>query len=108
MVLMLTNIYQTRVCLPEDLGCVSGVDVDNEQCLERCQGIIANVMTTKNDQTDLTGLESMLAEYEDYKRPNFTALQYPRWTYFTGNWEDKGENKPLHYAIFILFILQRK
>ena len=40
-------IYQTRVCLPEDLGCVSGVDVDNEQCLERCQGIIANVMTTK-------------------------------------------------------------
>ena len=50
----------------------------------------------------------MMEDDEDYKRPNFTALQYPRWTYFTGNWEDKGENKPLHYAIFILFILQRK
>ena len=53
-------------------------------------------MTTKNDQTDLTGLESMLAEYEDYKRPNVTGLQYPRWTYFTRDWDDKGGNKPLH------------
>ena len=108
MILMLTNIYQTRVCLPEDLGCVSGVDVDNEQCLEGCQGIIANVMTTKNDQTDLTGLESMLAEYEDYKRPNFTGLQYPRWTYFTRDWEERGENQPLQYPFYHSFYFTEK
>ena len=65
-------------------------------------------MTTKNDQTDLTGLESMLAEYEDYKRPNITGLQYPRWTYFTADWEDMGENKPLHFHLLSFFFLQRK
>ena len=100
-------IYQTRVCLPEDLGCVFSVDVDNKQCLEGCQGIIANVMTTRNDQTDLTGLESMLANYDDYKRPNITGLQYPRWSYFTGNWEDIGESKPISDPFHNFFITEK-
>ena len=101
-------IYQTRVCLPEDLGCVFSVDVDNKQCLEGCQGIIANVMTTRNDQTDLTGLESLLAEYEDFKRPNVTGLQYPRWIYFTRDWDDKGGNNLLHDMFYNHSFLQRK
>ena len=99
------------MCSREDLGCVSGVRVDNEQCLEGCQGIIANVMTTKNDQTDLTGLESLLAEYEDFKRPNATGLQYPRWNYFTADWYDKGGNNPFQLSMIcfiISFFLQRK
>ena len=65
-------------------------------------------MTTKKDQTDLTGLESVLAEYEDYKIPNITGLQYPRWNYFSQDWEEMGDNMILkHSSLLTIFFTDK-
>ena len=51
--------------------------VDTEDCLEQCQGTIADVVRltdTKNED----GLKPLLEDYELFKFPDLENLKYPR------------------------------
>ena len=51
--------------------------VDTEDCLEQCEGTIANVIT-KSDAKNEDGLKAFLKDYEMFKFPDLVNLRYPK------------------------------
>ena len=68
---------QSDPCTPSQLDCVESVTVGREECLERCQGIILEAETLPTSLRDDDGLAQFLADYENYKNPNFSKFDYP-------------------------------
>ena len=50
--------------------------VDTEDCLEHCEGTIANIIT-KSYVKNEDGLKALLADYETFKFSDLVNLKYP-------------------------------
>ena len=50
--------------------------VDTEDCLEHCEGTIANIIT-KSYVKNEDGLKALLADYETFKFSDLVDLKYP-------------------------------
>ena len=51
--------------------------VDTEDCLEQCEGTIADVVRLSNAKNE-DGLKPLLEDYELFKFPDLENLKYPR------------------------------
>ena len=57
---------QTEICSSKQLDCLNSLVVDTEDCLEQCEGTIADVLRQKIDKIE-DGLETFLQDYERFK-----------------------------------------
>ena len=64
------------VCSSEDLDCVESVEIDGQECIERCEGIIVDAINQYKPM-DKSQIEKLLIEYESYKFPNETDVPFP-------------------------------
>ena len=64
------------VCSSDDLDCVESVEIDGQECIERCDGIIVDAIN-QNKPKDNSKIEQLLTEYENYKYPNKTDVPFP-------------------------------
>ena len=103
-------MLKTNICSPEKLECVSNIRMNEEHCLNLCDGIVLEV--TKVDYLDekkiQEGISKLLEEYEDYKSSRTgnvghyepTLLHFIR-IYFSTSSVDKIE-KESFTVIFII------
>ena len=68
--------FQTQICSSKQLDCVARLVLDTEDCLELCEGTIADVVRLNMDQNE-NGLETILQDYETHKFPGSFNLTYP-------------------------------
>ena len=66
---------ETPICVHEDVDCVSSVRQDGE-CLERCEGLILDVMKTPELRQDKDEYREIFDMYEKYKSPNVSEFSY--------------------------------
>ena len=72
-----TEIYvQTKNCSALEMDCVSEVTMEAEECLEQCDGSIAQVLRL-NSPLNEEMLRRIVEEYELYKYPESSQLTYP-------------------------------
>ena len=64
---------KVAVCSSEDLDCVESIQIDSNDCIERCDGIIVDSYK-ENKQNDLSRIKELLVEYENYKLPNKSEI----------------------------------
>ena len=66
---------QTPICLHEKVDCVAGISVAGD-CLERCEGLIVNVVKTSEPAQDKASYKELREQYEKYKSPNVSQFTY--------------------------------
>ena len=59
---------KVAVCSSEDLDCVESIQIDSNDCIERCDGIIVDAIN-QNKPKDLSKIGELLKDYENYKFP---------------------------------------
>ena len=74
LVLVTISVLQTPLCVHEDLDCVSRVAASS--CLERCHGLILNLMKTSDVRQDKEQYKEIFDLYEKYKSPNVSDFSY--------------------------------
>ena len=65
-----------KTCSSTELDCVSDQDIDADDCLERCEGPIVEVVklsSTLNEEA----LAEIISDYERFKYPYSANLTYP-------------------------------
>ena len=68
--------WKVAVCSSEDLDCVESIQIDSNDCIERCDGIIVDAYK-QNKQKDYSKIQNLLKDYENYKFPNNTDVPFP-------------------------------
>ena len=68
------SVPQTPLCVHEDLDCVS--QLAPSSCLERCHGLILNLMKTSDVRQDKEQYKEIFDLYEKYKSPNVSDFSY--------------------------------
>ena len=56
---------------------MNGLVVDTENCLEQCEGTIADVVKLSDDKNE-DGLKPLLQDYEIFKFSDLVNLTYPK------------------------------
>ena len=69
-------IIQTRTCTSTDLECVSDQDLDADDCLEHCDGLIVDVFKLSSSLNEKQ-LAEIISDYEMFKYPYSANLTYP-------------------------------
>ena len=67
---------KVSVCSSEDLDCVESIQIDSNDCIERCDGIIVDAIN-QNKPKDNSKIQELLMEYENHKFPNNTDVPFP-------------------------------
>ena len=68
--------FQTEICSSKQLDCVNSLLVDKEDCLELCEGTIADVDRLDNAKNE-DGMTILLEDYERFKFHDSLNLSYP-------------------------------
>ena len=67
---------QERICSSTELDCFADQDIETENCLERCSGIIVDVEKVSRSLNE-EGLADVISDYEKFKYPYYDNLTYP-------------------------------
>ena len=65
------------ICSSKQLDCVNSLVVDTQDCLEHCEGTIADVNKLNNVKNE-DGLKKMIEDYEIFKFSDSANLSYPK------------------------------
>ena len=60
--------HQARLCTSRDLDCVDRIGQERLDCMEQCEGTIADV-TKLNHEVDWAVLDNFVREYDKFKHP---------------------------------------
>lgn len=71
----ITESFQTPICLEDKVDCVADIGVEGD-CLEKCEGLIVNVVKTSERAQDKAGYKGLREQYESYKSPNVSQFTY--------------------------------
>ena len=70
-------IIKERTCSSTELDCVSDQDIDADDCLEHCNGIIFDDVMELSSSLNEKGLAEIISDYEKFKYPYSANLTYP-------------------------------
>ena len=55
---------------------MADIGVEGEKCLEKCEGLIVNVVKGSDPPLEKAGYKDLRAQYERYKSPNVSQFSY--------------------------------